>query len=347
MKKIILIIKENWKDPVWSKVIAAGIIAILGFLLTTLYSLVISLIDSISFKDSINEVLTFLDNEIKISIWLVLVLSILYLILIFNPVISFIVNVTRKISSPKTNIIEEKKPELPRATEHSTSLFYQRMASAFPGIRDVTWFNEPNVALDRLEILLKNPLRFKSDLRECESDPIWWFRGGSALYIEKFKRTGRKKALMNIDQLKIKRIAAYHGDSYYKDFVYVEVEGEKQAGLYNLKDEDIKRHISTFGYSWEEYGLIKNKIGWTTPIRREDYDDGATVIRGKVREAFDAKLRVRYLSKYNLIIAAKGSPYNSIKFEKESKEYLNQILKNEIEPEVFFEILKGYNKNEQ
>ncbi len=152
---------------------------------------------------------------------------------------------------------------------------------------------------------------------------------------------------MNIDQLKIKRIAAYHGNLYYKDFVYVEVEGEKQTGLYSYSQEDINKHIDSFGYSREEYGLIKNRIGWTTPIRREDYDDGATVQGGKVRDALNAKLRIRYLSKYNFIIAAKGSPYNSRKFERESKEYLNKILKNEIEPEEFFESLKEYHKNEQ
>jgi len=38
------------------------------------------------------------------------------------------------------------------------------------------------------------------------------------------------------------------------------------------------------------------------------------------------ELRVRYLSKYNLIIAAADSPYNSKKFDAISKEYLNGIL---------------------
>ena len=305
MRRLVSIIKENWKDPVWSKVIAAGIIAALGFILTSLYSLVVSLIQSISFKEAFQTIIDFLLQDVSLNLGVIGVLAVLYITLTLNQLTSFISNIYIKIISPKTDD-DEEKIELPRATEHSTSLFYQRMASAFPGIRDVTWFDNPKVALDRLEILLREPLRFKSDLRECESDPIWWFRGGSALFVEKFKRIGRKKALMNIDQLKIKRIAAYHGDSYYMDFVYVEVEGEKQTGLYNHSEEDINRHIDSFGYSWEEYGLIKNRIGWTTPIRREDYDDGATVQGGKVRDALNAELRVRYLSKYNFIIAAKG-----------------------------------------
>lgn len=347
MRRLISIIKENWKDPVWSVIIASGIITILGFILTTLYSLALSLIQSISFKVAFETIIDFLNKEVTLNLSVIFVLILLYLTMTLNHLTSFISNIYIKIINPKKNKIEEKKIELPKATDHSTSLFYQRMASAFPGVRDITWFDNPKIALDRLEILLREPIRFKSYLGEFDSDPIWWFRGGSAFYIDKFKRIGRTKALMNIDQLKIKRIAAYHGNSYYMDFVYVEIEGEKQTGLYNYSQEEINKHIDSMGYSFEEYGLIKNRIGWTIPIRREEYDDGATVQGGKVKDALNAELRVRYLSKYNFIIAAKGSPYNSRKFERESKEYFNRILKNEIEPEVFFETLKHYYKNEQ
>ncbi len=347
MNKLILAIKENWKDPVWSKVIAAGIISVAGFILTTLYSLIKSLFTKISFGDALNEVGTFLNKNIDLKVWLIIALSVLYMILVFNQFTSLIKNIFIKLKSPRTKTKEPTEPEVPRATEHSTSLFYQRMASAFPGIREVTWIENPKDATNRLEILLQKPLRFKSDLGEFESDPIWWFRGSSALYIELFKKLGSRKILMNFDQLKIRRIAAYHDDSYYKNFVYVEVEGEKQTGLYNLTEEDIQRHIDKFGYSREEYGLIKNKLGWKTPIRRENHDDGATVIKGKVRDIKNAELRVRYISQYNFIIAAKGSPYNSRKFDRNSENYLNGILKGEVDPNEFFEFLKGFQKHEQ
>jgi hypothetical protein len=347
MKKLILTIKENWKDPVWSKVIATGIISVSGFILTALYSLIISLFIKISFADALNEVGTFLNKNIDLKVWSIIALSVLYLILVFNQFTSLIKNIFIKLKSPRTKTKKPAEPEAPRATEHSTSLFYQRMASAFPGIREVTWIENPKDATNRLEILLRKPLRFKSDLREFESDPIWWFRGSSAADIERFKRIGRRGILMNFDQLKIRRIAAYHGGSYYKDFVYVEVEGEKQTGLYNLKEEDIQKNIDKFGYCWEEYGLIKNKLGWKTPIRRENFDDGATVIRGKVRDTMNAELRVRYISKYNFIIAAKGSPYNSHKFDRNSDDYLNDILKGKVDPNKFFEFLKEFKKQEQ
>lgn len=347
MKKLIFTIKENWKDPVWSKVIAVCIISVAGFILTTLFSIAKSLLTTISFGDAFNEVATMLKKNIDLPLWLIIALSVLYLILVFNQFTSFIKNIFIKLKSPRIKAKKPAEPQVPRATEHSTSLFYQRMASAFPGIREVTWIENPKNATNRLEILLQKPLRFSSNSSEFESDPIWWFRGSSALSIDNFKRTGKRKVLLNYDQLKIKRIAAYHSSSYYKDLVYVEVEGEKQTGLYNLKKEDIQRHINNFGYSWEEYGLIKNKLGWKTLIRREDYDDGATVSRGKVRDIKNAELRVRYISNYNFIIAAKGSPYNSRKFDRYSKEYFNGILKGDVDSNNFFDFLKEFQKQEQ
>lgn len=346
MKKLILTINENWKDPVWSNVIATIIIAVGGFIITSLFSLAKSLITDIPFEDVFSEAFIFLNSDIEVKLWLVVLLALVYIILIIKPIILLLNEITAKRINPRKETTITFK-ELPSATEDSTSFFHYRMASAFPGIRGVKWFDDPKVATKRLAILLQEPLNFSAGSREAESDPIWWFRGGGALCIEKFKKNGSKKVLMNFDQLVIKRIAAFKGDSYYKDFVYVEVEGENQTGLYNHTPADIQRHIDTFGYSWEEYGLIKNRFGWTTPIRREEYDDGATVIRGKVRNAMDADLRVRYLSTYNFIIAAKGSPYNSRKFDRESKEYLNGILRGEVQPEALFEFLNGFEKYEQ
>jgi len=346
-QNIILIIKENWKDPVWSKVIATTIITVTGLILTTLYSIVKSLITKSSFTETFNDLIVFFNKTVEIKMWLPVLLFIIYIILISNQIIVLIKNVIMKVKNSQSITKKINEKGKPIATEQSTSFFYQRMASAFPGIREVTWFENPKEATDRLEILLQEPLIFKSNTGKGEVDPVWWFRGNSALFINKFVRTGKRKVIMNISQLKIRRIAAYHGNEYYKDFVYVEVDGEKQTGIYNMKEEEIQRCIKRFGYCWEEYGLIKNIFWWKTPIRREDYDDGATIIRGKVRDAKNAELRVRYITKYNFIIAAKGSPYNSNKFEKKSKEYLNDILSGKIEPNDFFQFLKEFQKYER
>jgi hypothetical protein len=346
MKKLIFIIKENWKDPVWSKVFATVIITVSGFIIANTYALIKYLFQKIPFQVTFQKIFEYAGYDIQIKVWIIIILAIIYVILILKAITKFLNEIIFFRKNKKNSNEHTKKTELPRATEHSTSVFHYRMGGAFPGIRGIKWFDDPKVATKRLAILLHEPLRFSSGSIEAEGDPIWWFRGQSALFIEKFKKVGAKKILLNVDQLKIKRIAAYQGDSYYKDFVYVEVEGEKQTGLYNHTQEDIQRHIENFGYSSEEYGVLKNKLGWSTPIRREDYDDGATVVRGKVRNAMDAELRRRYLSTYNFIIAAKGSPYNSKKFCQESKPYLNGILKREVEPDAFFEFLNEFEKNE-
>ncbi|SFR51820.1 hypothetical protein [Maribacter stanieri] len=346
MKKIILTIQENWKDPVWSKVIAFVIITIITFFVSSLIALFKAVFDKVPFLKTLENIWEFLNKSISLSLLFFIILLLTYLILVLKPFLKFIKQIIFKIKNPKSKVDKTEIAELPNAFDHSTTFFSYRMSSAFPGTRDITWFNNPTKAVERLELLLKEPLRFKGSA-EFESDPVWWWRGGSAMYIDKFRKIGRKRVLMDIKQLKIKRIAAYHGESYYKDFVYVEVEGEKSTGLYNYTKEDIDRHIKNIGYSWEEYGVIKNWLGWSIPIRREEYDDGATVIRGKVRNAMKAKLRGRYLSDYNFIIAAKGSPYNSRKFSRESKPYFDGILKKEIEPNEFFEFLKGFAKNER
>ncbi|MCG2589811.1 hypothetical protein [Rhodohalobacter sulfatireducens] len=260
MNKIFLKIKENWSDPVWSIVIATIIISVGGSILAMLYSFALSLYYSISFSEAFGVITTFLNETVEIKIWLFLVLLVTYFILVFTPFIEFAKNIKLKVKN-YYNSSNAEKQELPSAPSHSTPFFNHRMASAFPGIRELTWFENPTEATKRLEILLRKPIKFDPVNSKFESRPIWWFRGGRALYIEEFKKMGRRKVLMNHDQLKVKRIAAYQSASYYKDFVYVEVVGEKQTGLYSLDKDDIKRHIDTYGYSREEYGIIKNKIG--------------------------------------------------------------------------------------
>lgn len=302
-------IKKIWKDPVWSKVIAAGIIFVLG-------------------------------AKPDLLLWI----FVIFLIFRLKPMISFVRGIFNKISNPQ--IIKSHLNKIPFATEPSTVLFSYRMAQSFPGLRGLAWFNRPSEAIKRLQILLKEPLRFENDSMDYESDPIWWFRGHSALNIERFEKLGRRRVLMGYEQLKIKRIAAFYSNSYCRDFVYVETFAEKQTGLYGLKKAEIKWSIEKFGYSREEYGLIRNLYFWKKPISREQYDDGATIIRGNVVNANDAELRVRYLSDYNFIIAAKGSPYNSSKFCRDSRQYLDGILTGEIEFDDFFKFMQNLNKNE-
>ncbi|MBB1139020.1 MULTISPECIES: hypothetical protein [Myroides] len=338
MDKIKDKIKEYWKDPVWSKVIASGVLAVLG----GLFYLMKKIILSISLKEIYESIRTFLLIRIEISMWIFLLTSLVLIILIINYLLLFLSNVKKKIFYKENSIKEER----PNASEPSTTLFSSRMAKTFPGLRGLEWFNSPSESTNRLQMLLQNPLTYKNGTLNCESDPIWWFRGTSSFFISKFNKIGRSKVLMDISQLKIKKIAAYHGDSYFRDFVYVETSAELPTGVREISKEEIQKYIKEFGYYQEEYGLIKYLLFWKKPIKREHYEDGATKVWGKIIDASDAELRIRYLSKYNFIIAAKGSPYNSRKFEDESKYYLDGLLTNEVDFDEFFTFLKTFKKKE-
>jgi hypothetical protein len=100
---------------------------------------------------------------------------------------------------------------------------------------------------------------------------------------------------------------------------------EKQIGLNNYSPKDIERSVY-------EFGLYK-KI----PISRQEYDDGSAVIKNKVVETRTAELRVRFISDYNFIIAAKQSPFNSNEFDVFSKPKFNKILAGTLSIESFIE----------
>lgn len=205
----------------------------------------------------------------------------------------------------------------------------------------IVWYNDPKIAVERLLILLQEPLTFQSNHNDFSPVPIWWYRGYSSSNIRSCQKLSKTKVLMNEQELEIRRVAVCRHQVYWKCFVYVEARGEPQTGIYKFQDEDFKRHIDTFGYSWEEYALLNGK-----PIRRQEHDDGAAVVKGKVIPAFDSQLRTRYLSNYNFIIAPHDSPYNSNKFESESDRVFNGILKYDIKPEDFFDQMLTYPKHE-
>ena len=113
---------------------------------------------------------------------------------------------------------------------------------------------------------------------------------------------------------------AVSSQSYYAKFVYVEVEGMPPTGLYDVADA-----IQEKGHTREEYGeygFFKKKY-----ISREEYEDGATVIKGKVRNMHGkTKLRSRIIGKYNFIIAAHASPINCQKAEIKIENILDEML---------------------
>lgn len=335
------VIKDKyWGDPVWSKVISAGIITVLGSIITTLFLLGKALVDKISFKEAFKNLLSFLNRTTLINNLLILICIVFIAITTLNFIIKIIKDIRQKRKAEKT---EPAKEELPLVPFEPSVFFAYRLAGAFPGQRGLVWYNDPKVIVERLSLLFQNPIKFKIDSSNRFSPhPIWWFRESSSMYIEHFEKLSKTKVLMGVKELEIKRMAVKIDQVYYKCYIYLEVKGEKQTGLYNIEDSDIKRHIENFGYSWEEFGLYKN-----IAIRREEYDDGAAIIKGKVVDTFGAKLRTRFLTDYNFIIAGHDSPFNSQRFERGTDKYFDDILSGKIEAESLFEFMDTFQKRER
>ena len=201
----------------------------------------------------------------------------------------------------------------------STAFFDYRFAQAFPGIRDTTWFAEKE-AVKRLEVLLHNPLVFGDD--SGYQVPIWWWRDGN-MHISEFRKFNGRTVLIDRKELRIKYIAAVPSTDYDRRFVYILADPMKPCGVYNWAEDEIGRWVREFGYAWEEYGLYRGR----KIVTRREYDDNATIIRGKpVTLGGDVELRSRYITPYNLLLAANMSAINNTEFDSILGEYMDGIL---------------------
>lgn len=219
------------------------------------------------------------------------------------------------------------------APSSSASFFAQRFAAAFPGVRDISWY-EGREAIRRLEVLMELPLVFQNG--SGETTPIWWWRDGN-LQISKFKKLTRNTVLLNTKELKVRRIAAVPSSSYYRCFVYLEAEPMKPCGAYEWTEAQKLQCVRDFGYAWEEYGLYKGKH----IVSREEYDDNAAEINGKlVNLSHDVELRERYITPYNLVIASHMSPINNNEFDHVLHEFMNRMLLNETKIDELYEHLQ-------
>lgn len=236
-----------------------------------------------------------------------------------------------------------------KATEESTVFFARRMAEAFPGVRGVCEFSDRKEINKRLSILLQAPLKFEQGLDRADTDPVWFFRAGAAEDIKSFLRIENNKVLMNTDELLIKRIVVYRDSGrYYGQYVYVEVEADKPCGCYSHNEDTMKYMVDKRGYYDEEFAVFKPS--WYLPerkITRQEYDDGSAMVNGKpMRLHGRAELRLRYLTSYNFILAAKFSPFNCHEFDRTSGEYFKGMLNGTISVKQFDEYMMVFPKRD-
>lgn len=222
--------------------------------------------------------------------------------------------------------------------------FLRRIQDAFPGVRELTWFNNPIDIINRLGILLRWPLEFypinqygKISGFEGPEELLWWFRGGSQLAIETFKKLADDKCLIGSKELKVSKLAVCLNSNDKKTFIYLQVHGEESVFSQNSN----KRNGET-----EEYAIFDGHI-----ITREEYDDGSALINGKVVSTDGrAKLRYRHLKPYNFIICSKSSDYNAREYNQYLRNFLDHMLSVKNIEEIFddhLESLIGLNIDSQ
>jgi hypothetical protein len=204
----------------------------------------------------------------------------------------------------------------------STVFFHDRFCSAFPGVRGIKWFENTDEAIQRLSKLLAKPLVVINEDGTSSFHPIWWWRYGN-MYIEKFERLDNDTVLLDCYELKIDKIAAVNEGSYYQCFVYIQTKPMEPTGLNQRDPDDIEQSVKAFGYCKEEYGLFRGKY----KVTREEYDDAAAMVEGQLTDFNgEAELRVRYITPYNIIIAAVNSPVNNNQFDSELRKLMDGIL---------------------
>lgn len=342
MKKIRLIIKKVWNDKVGSILIATFLISAIS----AIWIYFKSKIQQISFIQSFETLKSFLNTEVTFRLFwfLIIGLSIFFIYLILKKKSNYIFEKINKTDQENKTNIETEYDLLPNVYfQVDSDFFYSRFCTAFPSSRGLVWFKNSKEATHRLCVMLQDPLVFKTnEIHKGERAPIWWFRGNSNNSIKNFTKLNRKTWLMNRTELRISKIAAYRSNSYSKCFIYVETEPMKQTGLYKMTFEDIDRQINEFGYSWEEFAIIKGK----RIISRSDFDDGSTIINGKVIEFEKAELRSRYLSKYNFLIAPNDSPINRLEIDQAFCKILDDILVENDSIESIVEIVEKSRRKE-
>lgn len=232
-----------------------------------------------------------------------------------------LLNNIREVDETDASTVGKDKNDDIKMFSEPTPFFAHRIGKAFPGVRGIKEFTDPKECVDRLEILLKHPLNKNTKRMK---DPIWWFRGGSNLDIEKFTRVSHTKFLMDSDEIEVKRVIVYVSSHYFRSFVYVEACPEKSIGIYgNLDQQYVDEMVNLYGEYHEEYAVYDGHA-----ITRAEFDDGAAEIDGKIIDIMDkAEIRVRYLTPYNFIICAKWNPLNENKYDDAVESILNGMLK--------------------
>jgi hypothetical protein len=211
--------------------------------------------------------------------------------------------------------------------EHAAAFFDHRFKDAFPGVRELTVFDQRRDVAHRLGVLLRPPLTASLPEGDGGVSPFWWTRGVRDLHVTQWHQLKPDVFLMDTQELRVSRIAAIPGAVYWQHFLYVECAPQQPTGLYRHTPEQIARAVGLFGFHDEEYCVYRFRL-----FTRREYDDGGYERRGRVQQfQHSPDLRIRYLTKYNFLIVQSQSPaIGNFLVQRHLTAALNECLENEL-----------------
>lgn len=136
-------------------------------------------------------------------------------------------------------------------------------------------------------------------------------------------------AVMNHDELKIKRIAAYNSSAYYQAFIYVETVAMEPTGANDLDEGYIERMLQRKAYAFEEFGWLNGEA-----FKPEFHDDGFMEKDGEITSVDGSERRTRYLTPYNFLLVPKTSQLNRYERDDDVERMLDDILAGRSTPQV-------------
>ncbi len=236
-------------------------------------------------------------------------------------------------------------------TENSTVFFKRRLCAAFPGERGLVEYTDQKQIRKALSKLFEPPLSFKKSIGwNSMKDPIWWFRGGSAMDIDKYRYLGKGRYLLGWEELKIRRLIAYiESGRYYSNYVYIEFEGDSPTSVYSghYSPEKIEEEHRSLDQEMDSYAIFKPCAFYRKIITTQEADDGHTKILGRIIDLKKrCEYRMRSLTPFNYIIAAKQSAFNNNTFNRTSREILDGMLDGSVSKEQLNEYMMSFPKPE-
>lgn len=253
-------------------------------------------------------------------------------------------------SKARQGLFTEKfEPYKDTIAESSASFFKRRLCAAFPGERGLVEYTDQKRIRKTFSKLLSAPLTFKKGIGyDVCTDPIWWFRSGRAMEIDKYRYLGNGRYMLGWDELKIRRIVAFiESGRYNSNYVYVEWDGDEPTGVYGdyYTPTRIKEIQTTLGYASEEYAQFKPCRFFTKKITKQEEDDGYTKRLGRIVDLKKRyECRIRALTHYNYIIAAKQSAFNNAEFDRTSDAMFEGMLNGTITKEQFNDYMMKFPK---